>query len=249
VWHVEPGFATFYCCRCSEKGYARDETAPEPDRARFDCIRQEATERERDATSPRLRKALWLWSQHKPIGGSLAERYLREARGYHAVLPATLGFLPARSRYPAAMIAAFELAVELEPGVIAIGESAIRGVHLTRLKPDGSAKAGTDADKIMIGFSAGFPIVLAPVNDLCGLAITEGIEEALSTSMATGLGLWAAGCGSRVPALTAAIPSCVEADAVCAYPDKAGQRGAYDLAAGLSKRAIEVRVSPRGDAP
>ena len=152
VWQVEPGFATFYCCRCSEKGYARDETAPEPDRARLDCIRQEAAERERYATSARLRKALWLWSQHKPIGGSLAERYLCEARGYHGVLPATLGFLPARSQYPAAMIAAFGLAVELEPGVIAIGDSAIRGVHLTRLKPDGSAKAGTDADKIMIDF-------------------------------------------------------------------------------------------------
>jgi len=182
-------------------------------------------------------------------GGSLAERYLCEARGYHGVLPATLGFLPARSQYPAAMIAAFGLAVELEPGVIAIGESAIRGVHLTRLKPDGSAKAGTDADKIMIGFSAGVPIVLAPVNDLCGLAITEGIEDALSTSMATGLGCWAAGCASRLPALAAAIPIYVEAVTVCAHFDEAGQRGAYDLADALSKRAIEVCVRPRGDAP
>jgi hypothetical protein len=147
------------------------------------------------------------------------------------------------------MIAAFGLAVELEPGVIAINESAFRGVHITRLKADGSAKAGTDADKIMIGFSAGAPIVLAPVNDLCGLAITEGIEDALSTFMVTGLGCWAAGCASRLLALAAAIPDYVEAVTICAHSDEAGQRGALDLADALSKRPIEVRVSSRGDAP
>ena len=91
--------------------------------------------------------------------------------------------------------------------------------------------------------------MLAPVNDLCGLAITEGIEDALSTSMATGLGCWAAGCASRLPALAAAIPSYVEALTVCAHSDEAGQRGAYDLADALSKRTIEVRLSPRGYAP
>jgi hypothetical protein len=249
VWQLEPGFATYFCARCGEKGYGRDNATPNPDPAKLARARQEAAQRVREASAGRLRTALWLWSQRKPIAGSQAERYLREARGYSGALPPTLGFLPARADHPAAMIAAFGLAVDLEPGVIAIGKSAIRGVHITRLKADGSAKAGTDADKIMIGFSAGVPIVLAPINDLCGLAITEGIEDALSTFMATGLGCWAAGCASRLPALAAAIPSYVEAVTICAHSDEAGQRGAHDLADALSKRPIEVRVSSRGDAP
>src|SRR5215831_391287 len=141
VWQLEPGFATYHCARCGEKGYARDKAAPKPDPAKLARARQEAAKHEREASAEQLRTALWLWSQRKPIAGSPAERYLREARGCIGSLPLTLAFLPARGDYPAAMIAAFGLAVELEPGVIAIGESAISGVHITRLKADGSAKA------------------------------------------------------------------------------------------------------------
>ena len=60
-------------------------------------------------------------------------------------------------------------------------------IHLTRLNPDGSKLS--EKPKIMIGQSArGFPIVVAPPNDLLGLAITEGIEDALAIHEATGLG-------------------------------------------------------------
>jgi hypothetical protein len=83
------------------------------------------------------------------------------------------------------------------------------GIHITRLASDGSGKAGTDADKIMFGSSAGWPIVLAAVNDLLGLAITEGIEDGLSVHEATGLGTWVAGCASRLPGLAGAIPAWV----------------------------------------
>ena len=65
----------------------------------------------------------------------------------------------------------------------------MRGVHITRLAADGSGKAGTDRDKFMRGLARGSPIVLAPPNDLLGLAITEGIEDALSVYAATGLGV------------------------------------------------------------
>ena len=40
----------------------------------------------------RLRKARWLWRQRQVIVGSLAEHYLRHARGYIGPLPATLGY-------------------------------------------------------------------------------------------------------------------------------------------------------------
>jgi hypothetical protein len=64
------------------------------------------------------------------------------------------------------MIAAFGIPEEPEPGVLAISANEIRGVHLTRLKPDGSGKAGTERDKIMLGSSSGWPVGLAPASDL-----------------------------------------------------------------------------------
>ena len=44
----------------------------------------------------------------------------------------------------------------------------ITGIHMTRLLPDGSGKDNGEDDKakIMLGPSAGQPIVLAPCNDL-----------------------------------------------------------------------------------
>lgn len=100
-----------------------------------------------------------------------------------------------------AMIAAFGVADEPEPGAIIIAENAIRGVHLTKLASDGSGKAGSDNDKIIIGKCLRSPIVLAPPNDLMGMAVTEGIENGLSMFVATGLGVWAAGAASRMPML------------------------------------------------
>jgi hypothetical protein len=125
---------------------------------------------------------------------------LREARGYGGTLPATLGFLPARGDHGPAMIGAFGLPEEPEPNTLRIRDEAVVGVHLTRLAPDGSGKAGTEADKIMVGRSLGSPIVLAPVNDIGGLCVSEGIEDALSVAHATGLGSWAAGAGGRMAA-------------------------------------------------
>jgi hypothetical protein len=64
------------------------------------------------------RKAAWLWSQRQPITGSIAERYLR-ARGITCPLPATLAFLPpTKPEHHPAMIAAFGIPDEPEPGVL-----------------------------------------------------------------------------------------------------------------------------------
>jgi hypothetical protein len=106
--------------------------------------RAEAAERERIVKADRLGLARWLWAKRKPISGSIAETYLRSARSYGGRLPETLGFLPGRGDHPPAMIAAFGMAIEPdEPGKLAIGVDAVKGVHLTRLLPDGSGKAGS----------------------------------------------------------------------------------------------------------
>src|SRR5262249_43897439 len=126
-------------------------------------------------------KAAWLWKQQRqPIAGSIAEKYLREVRGYNGSLPPTLAFLPARKpEHQPAMIAAFSFVDEREPGILGEPEN-VDAVHLTLLKPDGTGKADVAPTKIAAASPARPPIMVAPMNDLGGLAITEGIEDALS---------------------------------------------------------------------
>jgi hypothetical protein len=243
IWRLEEGFATYHCARCGERGHSRSAAASPPDPVRLAAARRAVEERERKGAADRLDKARWLWSQRRPIAGSIAETYLRRARGYGGgSLPATLGFLPARGEHGSAMIAAFGIPDEIEPGKIEIVTAAITGVHITRLAPDGSGKAGTVSDKIMIGRSAGSPIVLAPPNDLLGLAVAEGIEDALSLHQATGLGAWAAGCASRLPALADAVPYYIESATVMVDDDQDGRRHAGELAWRLKNRSIQVHV-------
>ena len=119
-----------------------------------------------------------------------------------------------------------------------------RRVCISRcLQPDGSDKADVEHPKLIIGQgSAGFPICLAPPNDLLGLAITEGVEDALSVHQATGLGAWAAGSAGRMPALAAHVPAYVDCVTIAAHSDPDGEKGALDLAAALEVRGVEVNI-------
>ncbi|MET4313541.1 toprim domain-containing protein [Bradyrhizobium sp. RT4b] len=188
-------------------------------------------------------KAAWLWSRRRPITGSIAEVYLR-ARGITCPLPGTLAFLPALKvgHFPA-MIASFGLCDEVEPGIIAApGE--VQAVHLTMLEVDGSGKAEVEPNKIMIGSPSGRPIVLAPANDLLGLAITEGIEDALSVHEALGLGAWAAGAAGFMPKLADTVPSYIECVTIYADDDAdhQGERNASRLFNRLHERGIEAII-------
>ena len=199
-----------------------------------------AAKQHQDHERRQREKAIWLWSQHVPIIGTPGERYLR-ARGYPGEIPPTLGFLRARDSYPAAIIAAFGMTEEREPGILAAPRW-VNAVHLTRLRPDGSDRERGPEAKIMIGRSVGSPIVLAPVNDLLGLAITEGIEDALSVHLATGLGAWAAASAGRMPALADILPSYIETVTIFAHPEKVGQDKARELANKLHGRGVEVFI-------
>jgi hypothetical protein len=182
------------------------------------------------------RKAAWLWSsKRQPIAGTLAECYLR-SRGISCPLPPTLGFLPAADNHPPALIAAFGIASEPEPGMLAAPAS-VGAVHITRLLPDGNDRERGDKAKIMVGRSLGLPIVIAPPNDLMGLAITEGIEDALTVYQATALGAWAAGAAGRMSALATVVPNYIEAITIYVhFADEAGRDGAQALADALDRR-------------
>jgi Toprim domain len=194
-------------------------------------------------------KALLLWKKSQPPTGTAVERYLRSRGIALDELPASIRYLPPRPpNCPrAAMIAAFAFAHEPEPGRIAVSPNVIAGVHLTLLRGDGLGKASTGRDKIMSGSSAGTPIVIAPMSDGMGLAITEGIEDGLSVHLATGLGVWAAGSATRLPLLTEAVPDYVDLVTIVADGDDVGQHYAHLLAERLVRRAHAVDIQTPTD--
>jgi Toprim domain len=242
VWHTSPGFMTYSCARCGVAGYARANQAAQPLPVSLPEGRLEEQTTPPASNEARRDKARWLWSRRHPIEGTPAETYLRKARAYGGPLPATLGFLAPRGKHSPAMIAAFGGASEPEPSIVCISNDAVTGVHLTRLAPDGRQKAGTETDKMMIGTPLGSPIVLAPPGDLGGLAIAEGIEDALSVHEATGLGVWAAGAASFMPALAAAVPDWIECVTILVDDDNAGRTNADALAEQLESRGFSVRL-------
>ncbi len=156
----------------------------------------------------RGRAAFAMWLTCQPITGTPAERYLREARGLPLeLLPKAPGALRWSAKcefidpetgevteYRNVMVAARTLGAK------------VGGVHLTRLRPDGSGKASVERPKIMLGRSPGSAIRLttgasgltpkqAAERGRAGvLAIGEGIETSLTVAIARPRWrVWAAG--------------------------------------------------------
>jgi hypothetical protein len=184
-------------------------------------------------------KAAWLWSQRRPIAGTIAGRYLH-ARGITCPLPATLAFLPpTKPDHHPAMLAAFAIPDKVEPGALGPPLN-VDAVHLTLLTPDGRGKAVIEKPKICVGRPAGRPITLAPIGDSLALTISEGIEDGLSVASALGVGAWAAGAAGFMAGLADAVPNYIECVTIFGHDDPAGQRGARTLADRLLARGIEV---------
>jgi Toprim domain len=201
----------------------------------------------RSYADQQLKTARWLWARKTAPDNSPVENYLRGVRGYSGQIPATLGFLPPqKAEHHPAMIAAFALAGEPEPGLLSVLDDRVCGVHLTLLKPDGSGKAETPRNKLTVGPSSGWPIVLAPLNDLLGLVICEGIETGLSVFEATGCGVWVAGSASRMPALADRVPPYVDCVTIAGEAD-AGRKGAVRLAERLHARGMHSELRFLGD--
>ncbi len=189
-------------------------------------------------------KARWLWAQREPIAGTIAEVYLRRARGHAGAIPPTLAYLPPRNGYEPALIAAFGMVTEPEPGELAIDDDAVKAVQLIKLRPDGGGKADVEPNKLIIGKGPrGVPIVVAPPNDLLGLAICEDVEGALSVHKATGLGAWASGGATRMSALADAVPDYIDFVTIIADRD----RSANAIADGLRQRGLLASIAALSD--
>ena len=194
VWNNQ-GFITYKCARCGSAGWLRGDN-PFP-----------ATPLPPKDNSARKALAERLWGQSLAVHNSPVEVYLRLRKCYaysHAIR-----YLPARDRYHPTMICKYQ------------GTSA---VHLTRLRPDGMGKAGTDHDKLMIGPVSGFPIVIRSNQWSKPLLICEGIEDGLSLSLAyPQWTVWAAGSASMIPKLVKVADKLVM---IAVDDDMAGEKAA-----------------------
>lgn len=195
-----------------------------------------------DYEQEQRRKAAWFWSQRKPLASSIAETYLRKVRGINCPLAPTLAFSPpTKPEHHPALIAAYGVPEEPEPGILAEPRN-VEAVHLILLKPDGSGKADIEKPKIGIGSHAGLPLVLAPPNDLLGLTIAEGIEDALSAHAATGLGAWAAGGAIFMSKLADAVPDYIDWFSIIADGNEAGHTNSLELFRRLTGRGLRGEV-------
>jgi hypothetical protein len=130
-------------------------------------------QRERQAEAEAQRKAAQakrLWDGAQPIAGTVAEAYLRDARGISCDLAPTLRFHPECWHGPSA---------RRWPALVALVEGGGFAVHRTYLRPDGSGKAGLDGgDKLMLGAVSGGAVRLS--GGPSRLVVAEGIESGLS---------------------------------------------------------------------
>jgi CHC2 zinc finger len=206
------------------------ERMPSADEAR--AAKAKRRVEEKAAQAGQLDTARWLWGQRRAPQGTLVEIYLR-ARGYTGIIPATIGYLPARGDYAPSMIAAYARPCEIDEALQAPPDAEVFAVHLTRILPDGSDRRRDDHAKITIGAPLGHPIALGPITDALSLVITEGIEDGLAF-VAAGFAAWAAGSAVYLPALEPLIPHCLEVLVLERHPDEGAYRAIADLQRKLS---------------
>jgi len=168
-----------------------------------------------------------------PITGTPAEIYLL-TRGCR--LPPEDGdvrYLPARGKYPHAMLARVTDVVTAQP----------ISLHFTRLASDGRRKAGTDTDKLLLAGhrKKGGCIRLWPNECVTqGLAIAEGIESALCAARAA-TPVWAAIDAGNLEAFPVLLG--VEALLIVADHDVAGIKAAQGCAHRWHTSGREVRIA------
>jgi hypothetical protein len=130
--------------------------------------------REAEARAEAQRKAEQarrLWAESRPIEGTPAETYLREARGIRLErLPRTLRYHPEAWHGPTA---------RRWPAMVAAVQGAgLPAVHRTFLRPDGLGKADIEPAKAALGATAGGAVRL--IDGPGPLVVAEGIETALA---------------------------------------------------------------------
>ncbi|MBX3430804.1 MAG: toprim domain-containing protein [Hyphomonadaceae bacterium] len=171
-----------------------------------------------------------LWQESKPIGGTLAARYL-ESRALKPPYPPALHFHPACAdgsfKRPALIAARTQLSAP----------RCVSSIQRTFLSKEGG-KAELAAAKKALGACKGGGVVLGEIGD--ELVIAEGIETALSASAMFAMPAVATLGTSFTRGLI--VPERVQRVIIAADNDEPGLRAAHALAARLRKEGRDVRV-------
>ena len=114
------------------------------------------------------------------------------------------------------------------------------GIHRTYLKPDGSGKADVQGAKMMLGRASGGAVRFGKDNRV--IAIAEGIETALSLSMASRLTVWACLSTSGMKGLILPPMPTAEVIVIAADHDDAGLAAAETTAARFEAEGRAVSI-------
>lgn len=172
IWQEKPGFASYYCARCGERGWAREDGA-EQDQAiaalRSCRLWGETGFRPLTHLTPRraggrddakrTEAALAIWRSATSADGTLVETYL-VSRGLNLPPPTRLRF-SALLRHPSG---------NFWPAMIALvtrgADDTPLAIHRTFLACDGVGKAPVDPQKMMLGPCRGGVVRLAAPTDV-----------------------------------------------------------------------------------
>lgn len=205
-----------------------------PSRADLAKIRQA----ERAEADKKARQAKQIWDEARPITGTIAQTYLREARGTTAALPESLRFHPETWHGPTAR--------RLPAMVARLDEVFLPAVPRTFLRPDGSGKAEVEPNKMMLGAVAGGHVELARADG--PLVVCEGIETGLA--LASGLlrapaTIWASLSTSGMRGLD--LPPSPGRLTIATDGDQPGRTAGHALAERASMLGWTVSILPAPD--
>jgi hypothetical protein len=193
IWRHEPNFATYYCARCGESGWAREDGGRTIERAELTKLRAAASERDTLCEAKRIAAAGRIWREAQYARGTIVERYLT-GRGLTIPDGAELRFHPACPRSADRVPAMVALFTDIKTGEPT-------GIHRTFLKADGSGKAEIEPAKMTLGRAGGSCIKLSPDEDVTDeLGLSEGIENGLTALCAGWAPVWAVGSSGTLKA-------------------------------------------------
>ena len=180
-------------------------------------------------------EGLGLWRNGGPIGGTLAQTYLRSRGLFVDVMP-TLRFVPALEH---------KLARRSFPAMLALilaGDRLKLGVQATFLDPRGQGKAPVNPPRWTYAPLRDGGVRLGPAGDVLGIA--EGVETALAATQLTDVPCWACLGASRMQAV--AIPDIVRELHVFGDNDQAGRDAAQRMAHAHKHQRVVLRFPPNG---
>ncbi len=184
--------------------------------------------------------ALSLYRDAAPIEDTPAEAYLRR-RGITLALPAALRFARLKPPKESGVVAANGSG--RLPAMVALitgPDGAPAGVQRTYLAPDGSKAASTDGKvKYSLGFVRGGAIRLGAVEP-AGLALCEGVEDALSLIEMGAASAWAAAGAGMLAGMV--LPDLVRSVVIGGDADDAGRVAAERAAAAFANVGREARI-------